>query len=231
MKKLLSLAAASLLLTSAVMAQDSYSETRNVTGFSTVSFAVAGEVHISLGQDYKVVLAGDRDFVSKIETKVSGGDLVIKHEKWFNAPNSKVIVYITMPSLVGIDVSGSGKVTVEDPLKGDDFEINISGSGTVLLKDVTLTDVECDISGSGKFLAEGTGTMESLEINISGSGSYAGGTVKVGSFEASISGSGSCDCYVTGMLKAAISGSGSIYYSGNPKIDASISGSGRVRMK
>ena len=231
MKKLLSLAALLLLLISAVTAQDTYSENRDVTGFSKVSFAVAGEVYISLGQGYKVVLEGDRDYINNIETRVNGGDLVIRNEKWFNTSNRKVIVRITMPSIEGIAVSGSGKVRVEDPVKGGDFEIDISGSGRIYLQDVTLADVECDISGSGSFLAEGTGTMESLEINISGSGNYTGATVKVGTLEASISGSGSCDCSVTDMLKAAISGSGSIYYSGNPKIDAAISGSGKVRMK
>ncbi|MCJ7820871.1 MAG: DUF2807 domain-containing protein [Bacteroidales bacterium] len=231
MKKLLSLAAAMLLLSSAVIAQESYSETRDVSGFSQVSFAVAGEVYISLGQGYKVVIEGDKDIVTDIITRVSGKDLEIKRDKWFRTGNKKVIVHITMPSIEGIDVSGSGKVIVNDPVSGGDFEINISGSGRVYLKDVTLDDVECDISGSGGFIAEGSGTMASLEVNISGSGSYKGESVKVGTLEASISGSGSCDCNVTEILRASISGSGSIYYSGNPKIDAAISGSGKVKMK
>jgi hypothetical protein len=231
MKNLLSLAAAMLLLTSAVTAQESYTETRNVTGFDEVSFAVAGEVYISLGQTYKVVLEGDRDFVNEIETRVSGGELLIRNEKWFNVSNHKVIVHITMPAIKGIAVSGSGKVKVEDPLKGDDLEIDISGSGRVYLGDVTLNNVECDISGSGAFLAEGSGTIGKLEVDISGSGSFKSETVQVGTLETAISGSGSCDCNVTQMIRASISGSGSVYYSGNPKIDASISGSGKVRMK
>ena len=231
MKKLLSSAFALLLLVSAATAQDSYKETRDVTGFDEVSFCLAGEVNISLGQEFKVVLEGDKDYIHDIETKVTGGELVIRLDHWINTSNKKVIVSITMPALNGIDVSGSGKVTVNDPLKSDDFEADISGSGKIYLKEVTMGDVECDISGSGTFVAEGTGSMSSLEVDISGSGSYKGESTKIGTFEASISGSGSCDCYVTDMLKASISGSGSIWYSGNPKIDASISGSGKVRTK
>jgi hypothetical protein len=231
MKKLLSSAFALLLLVSAATAQDSYKETRNVTGFDEVSFCLAGEVYISLGQDFKVVLEGDKDFINDIETKVTGGELVIRLDHWINTSNKKVIVRITMPALNGIDVSGSGKVTVLDPLKSDKFEADISGSGKIYLKEVTMGDVECDISGSGSFVAEGTGSMNSLEVDISGSGSYKGESTKIGTFEASISGSGSCDCYVTEMIRASISGSGSIWYSGNPKIDASISGSGKVRTK
>jgi hypothetical protein len=231
MKKLLSSVFVLLLFVSAATAQDTYKETRNVTGFDEVSFCLAGEVYISIGQGYKVVLEGDKDYLDEIETKVTGGELVIKRDSWGNFNNHKVIARITMPALNGVDVSGSGKVTVNDPLKSDDFEADISGSGKIYLKEVTLGDVEFDISGSGSFVIEGAGTMSSLEVDISGSGSYKGESTKVGTFEAHISGSGSCDCYVTDMLRASISGSGSVWYSGNPKIDASISGSGKVRTK
>jgi len=231
MKNLLSLAAALLLFATAATAQDTYKETRNVTGFDEVSFCLAGEVYISLGQSYNVVLEGDRDYLKEVETKVSGGELVIKRDSWWNTGNQKVIVRITMPALNGVDVSGSGKVMVNDPLKSDHFEADISGSGKVYLKDVTMGSVEFDISGSGSFTVEGSGTMDKLEVDISGSGSYKGESTKIGTFDASISGSGNCDCYVTDMLRAQISGSGSVWYSGNPKIDASISGSGKVRTK
>jgi len=231
MKKLLLFATALLLFASAATAQDTYKETRNVSGFDEVSFCLAGEVYISLGQGYNVVLEGDKDYLKEVETKVSGGELVIKRDRWWNTGNQKVIAHITMPALKGIDVSGSGKVMVNDPLKSDDFEAVISGSGKIYLKDVTLGNVECNISGSGSFSVEGSGSMNKLEVDISGSGSYKGESTKIGTFDASISGSGSCDCYVTDMLKADISGSGSVWYTGNPKIDASISGSGKVRTK
>ncbi|MGB8357151.1 MAG: head GIN domain-containing protein [Bacteroidales bacterium] len=231
MKKLLSFAISLLLFAAVVTAQDTYKETRNVTGFDKVSFCLAGEVYISLGQVYNVVLEGDKDYIKEIETKVSGGELVIKRDSWWNTGFHKVIVHITMPALNGVDVSGSGKVMINDPLKSEDFEINISGSGKIYLKEVTMGNVECGISGSGSLTVEGTGSMNKLEVDISGSGSYKGESTKIGTFDASISGSGSCDCYVTDMLKADISGSGSVWYSGNPKIDASISGSGKVRTK
>lgn len=231
MKKLLSSAFALLLFVSAATAQDTYKETRNVSGFDEVSFCLAGEVYISIGQGFKVVLEGDKEYLDEVETKVSGGELVIKRDSWVNFNNQKVIVRITMPAVNGIDVSGSGKVTVLDPLKSDDFEADISGSGKIYLKEVAMGDVEFDVSGSGSMVIEGAGSMRSLEVDISGSGSYKGESTKIGSFEASISGSGNCDCYVTDILRASISGSGNVTYSGNPKIDASISGSGKVRTR
>jgi len=231
MKKTIIPALLLIISVTALQAQTTYTETRNLSGFSKISFAVAGEVYIDLGQSYSVVLEGDKDYIKEIETRVDGTDLVFKRDKWFDTGNRKVTVRITMPALEGISVSGSGKVIVNDPLRGDGLNVAISGSGKVILGDVTVRNVECHISGSGSLNIEGTGAVDNLGISISGSGDYKGEATKVGTLKASISGSGNCDCYVTDLLKAAISGSGSIYYSGNPKIDAAISGSGKVRMK
>jgi hypothetical protein len=231
MKKIFVLAVLFLFALQSSQAQTPYTERRDVSGFSEVGFGVAGEVIISLGNQYSVVLEGDRDYISEIETTVSGNELRIKRDKWFDTGNRKVIVRITMPELDGVSVSGSGKVTVSDPLRGEDLDISISGSGKAFLRDVALRNIDCAISGSGSLNITGEGTVERLEMNISGSGDYVGESTKLGTLVAQISGSGSCDCFVTGMIKASISGSGNISYSGNPKIDAAISGSGKVRMK
>ena len=191
----------------------------------------AGEVYISFGQEYKVVLEGEKDYLAKIETKVSGGSLEIKTDKWFNTGNQKVIVHITMPSLKGLAVSGSGKMVVNDPLKTQSFEVAISGSGKVYVKDVEINSFECAISGSGNIEMAGNGTISDAELAVSGSGSLSAPTTKIARFEVNISGSGKCDCFVTDKLEGSISGSGNIYYSGNPKIDAAVSGSGHIKSK
>jgi hypothetical protein len=231
MKKITVLAILMIFAAQASQAQTAYTEKRQVSGFHEVSFALSGEVLINIGTGYSVELEGDRDYLKEVITEVTGGELKIKREKWFDAGNKKVIVRITMPALDGLNISGSGKVTVNDPLKGGDLDVAISGSGKVFLRDVTLGDVECSISGSGSLNVAGSGTIKSLEMSVSGSGDYLGEATSVGTLEARISGSGNCDCHVTDMLRASISGSGSILYSGNPKIDASVSGSGKVKMK
>ncbi|MCU0458344.1 MAG: DUF2807 domain-containing protein [Bacteroidales bacterium] len=231
MKKITVLAILMIFAAQASQAQTAYTEKRQVSGFDEVSFALSGEVYISLGSGYSVELEGDRDYLKEIITEVDGDNLKIKTEKWFNTGNKKVIVRITMPALDGLSISGSGKVTVNDPLKGENLDVAISGSGKIYLRDVALGDVECSISGSGSLIVAGSGTIKSFEMSVSGSGDYLGEATRVGTLVARISGSGNCDCHVTDMLRASISGSGSIYYSGNPKIDASVSGSGKVRMK
>jgi hypothetical protein len=206
-------------------------EKRNVRDFTKVSFGVAGNLYISIGKEFSVELEGDKSLLDEIETEVSGGRLVIKKDNWRWNNNDKVTVYITMPELTGLGVSGSGKAEIKDPVTTGDLDLSVSGSGKLYTNTVDVDNLDCSISGSGDIYVGAEGTADNVEISISGSGGYSGDLLKIDSAEISISGSGNCSCNVTGSLEARVSGSGSVSYLGNPKIDARISGSGKVRSK
>jgi len=206
-------------------------ETRNVTGFIKVSFGISGDLYISIGSEFKVVLEGEKSLLNEIKTEVSGSKLVIKNENWHLHGNEKVTVYITMPELTGLGVSGSGKAEIKDAIKAEDLDFSVSGSGRILTADLDLGKLNVGISGSGDVVVGGSGEAKSADVSISGSGNYTGETLKIGNADFSISGSGSCKCNVTDNLEASVSGSGNITYIGSPKIDARVSGSGRVKSK
>lgn len=206
-------------------------ETRNVTGFDRVNFGIAGDLYINIGSEFKVVLEGEKSMLDEIETEVSGSKLVIKNESWHTHGNTKVTVYITMPELAGLGVSGSGKAEIKDAIKAEDLDFSVSGSGRILTADLALGKLNVGISGSGDVVVGGSGDAKSAEVSISGSGNYSGETLRIGSADFSISGSGSSRCNVTDNLEASVSGSGTITYIGSPKIDARVSGSGRVKSK
>lgn len=205
-------------------------ETRDLSGFSRVSFGVSGELFINIGNEFKVVLEGEKDVLEDIVTNVSGGKLVIKKENWHLNSNEKVMVYVTMPDLKGLGVSGSGKAWIKDALKAENLDLSVSGSGKLNTSDINITNLDCSISGSGDIIIGGGNSIKA-DISISGSGTYTGESLKIGTADISISGSGNCNCNVTEVLEASVSGSGHVSYLGNPKIDARVSGSGRVRSK
>jgi hypothetical protein len=206
-------------------------ETRNVTGFTKINFGVAGDLYINFGSEFKVVLEGEKSLLEEIRTEVSGSKLVIKNENWHSNHNERVTVYITLPSLEGLGVSGSGKAEVKDAIKASNLDFSVSGSGKILTGDIAASNLNVGISGSGDVIVGGNGEVAKADVSISGSGNYTGESLKLTEADFSISGSGSCKCFVTGMLDASVSGSGNITYSGNPKIDAKVSGSGRVKSK
>ena len=211
--------------------QSDVKETRDAKDFTKVSFGVAGNLYITIGSEFKVVLEGEKKDLEDIITEVSGGKLVIKKENWRFNMNEKITAYVTMPELKALGVSGSGKAEIKDAVKGDELDLNVSGSGKIYTTDVTVSHLGCSISGSGDVIPGGSGNASKADISISGSGNYDGGSFKIGSAEIHISGSGNCNCNVTESLRASVSGSGNVTYEGNPRVDAHVSGSGKVRSR
>lgn len=206
-------------------------QTRNLSDFNKVSFGVAGNLYVKLGDNYNVVLEGDNDILDAIETEVSGGKLVIRRENhYFSMNNEKVNVYVTMPGIEGLGVSGSGRAEIQDNLKSDNLNLSVSGSGKLYTADLDVSDLNCKISGSGDIIIGG-GNIGAGELSISGSGNFQGEPAKISNASVSISGSGNCSLNVTEILKGGISGSGNVTYLGDPKIDVRVSGSGKFRSK
>jgi hypothetical protein len=225
--------AASLLFMVAILsgfASGQEKETRNVKGFTKVNFGISGDLKIKIGPEFSVVLEGDKSDLREVITEVSGDKLLIKQENWHFNFNEKVNVFITMPELSGLSVSGSGKAEVLDPIKeADDLNLSVSGSGRLVTAGLEADNLDCSISGSGNILIESEGKADRGNISISGSGNYRGESMEIDHLEVHVSGSGNCTCKAGDSLKAGISGSGNVIYYGNPKIDARVSGSGHVR--
>jgi len=211
--------------------QSDNKETRDLKGFTKVNFGVSGNMYINIGPEFKVVLEGDRDLLEDIETEVSGGRLVVKKDNWNWGMNEKVTVYITMPEIEGLGVSGSGKAEIKDLVKTENLSLSVSGSGKIFTNSIAVNNLKCSISGSGD-INVGGGNADTGDISISGSGNYTGETAKIKSADLSISGSGNCLVNASESLTAHVSGSGNVTYTGgSPKIDARVSGSGKVRSR
>ncbi len=204
-------------------------ETRDLKDFTKISYGVSGNLYITFGSEFKVVLEGERRDIEEIITEVSGDRLIIKKDNWRFNLHERVNVYVTLPELEGLGVSGSGNAEIKDALRTDNLNLSVSGSGKIYTTDITVTTFDCSISGSGNIILGGSGSASKAEIGISGSGNYSGEPLKIGSAEIHISGSGNCRCNVTESLRASVSGSGNVTYDGNPKIDAHVSGSGKIR--
>jgi hypothetical protein len=218
------------LLTGNSYSQSVVKETRDISGFTGVNFGLAGNLVIKLGSSFEVVLEGDSKYIRDIETVVRNGRLVIRRDNFGMFNNEKVNVYITMPEVKSLGLSGSGRATVEGTIKTDVLDLSVSGSGKISIPEVFLNEMNCSISGSGDINID-RGQGGKAELSISGSGGYAGDNVVIKAFKAGISGSGSCSCNVSESLDASISGSGNVVYSGNPRINVRASGTGHVRSR
>ena len=202
----------------------------DVSGFDEISLGGSGTLYVRQGSSFNVEFEGSEEIYERMKFEVRGDRLNIgqKNGSWWSGwKGGSYSVYITLPELEGLSVSGSGEIEGNGTFKTDDLDLSVSGSGEIKLSSNS-ANVEISISGSGEVELSGTGN--SIDAHISGSGTVDARDFKVRNLDARISGSGDVYANATESIESRISGSGNIYYVGNPKhLNNNSSGSGKIR--
>ena len=225
----LSLFILGVLLFNPAIADD---EERDVPSFSEIALRISAKVYVEQGKKQSIEIVAKSSTLEEIITEVKGRTLNIKFPNknyfWKKFEPGKIEIYITVPEIDGLSVSGSGDIIAED-IKTRILDLAVSGSGDILIEDLDAKRVSSSISGSGDIIIKDGGVADDFSVSISGSGD-----VKAIGFEANdvvirVSGSGNCSVTSNGSIKARVAGSGNVNYKGNPSIDSSVAGSGRVK--
>ena len=209
-------------------------EARDVPTFTQLNLAGSFNIVLRQGSPQKVEVEADPADLSHVETTVTNGKLRVgtkqenKGMSWSSYNFKKpVTVYVTMPNIEALGVSGSGSMSAADPIRGGNLNLSVSGSGRLKLNRVQADKLKSSVSGSGNISM--TGNSAHHEVSISGSGQIDAPGFRSETCRASISGSGNCRIEVTKTLDASIAGSGNVYVTGKPQVNVSTAGSGRVR--
>ncbi len=209
-------------------------EERRVGSFSSIELAGSGRVLVRPGKECSVVVITDSNIQDLFEARVSGGELWLGFKPGsFIVSPTKLEIRVTLPSLSGLTLSGSGDMLVEEPVSGRDLSLVLSGSGDIRMpRGLDYASLDARLSGSGG--VELSATVERASLRLSGSGSIEAGHLYATSGEIGISGSG--DVRVgdgaCGTLSIAISGSGDVEAAGLAvrKAKVAIGGSGDVEL-
>lgn len=208
----------------------SVSEMRSHDNFTDIHLCIDATVYINQSNDYSVEVVAAENLLPIIETKQKGDNLEIdlKRGKCLK-DDSNIQIYIGLPQLEELNISGSGSVYLDHYFSTEKLKIDVSGSGEIYIDSLSTQSLDINISGSGEIELMTMDTMENQDINISGSGSINAFSAATEHADIRISGSGGCDIHATKSLNANISGSGDLRYMGNPNVSQNISGSGSVR--
>ena len=187
-------------------------ETRNVSGFTSIGLAAPIQIDLVIGDRESVVLEGDAETLAKIETYVENGTLQIKRRReaqdWtFGWKKNEVRALITAKRIGAIAISGSGDVSVPQ-LSGESLALHISGSGDIAI---------------------GGGKVDNLAVHIAGSGDVKAPKLDAQAVSVHISGSGDALVWARRSLAVQVAGSGDVRYYGDPTIAKSVAGSGSVK--
>jgi len=206
-------------------------ETRTVSDFLSLEIDIPSDVFLKQDSSISapiVTIEASENIMDRIETDNKGMSLVIHNKKCISNMKS-VKIYVTVADLESVSVSGSANVSTLNAFKVNRMNLDISGSGNMVIEAVT-TEMEAHSSGSGNFTLKGATDL--LDIDLSGSGTVAAFDLYSQDTYCKISGSGDCDVNVSGILDVDISGSGSVNYRGEPtSVNIQSSGSGTVTKK
>lgn len=201
------------------------SEDRGIDAATAVELRTSGDLTISEGEPALTIHAPSA-VLDSLTSSVEDGVLVLDV-----APGTpgfllgRISYELTLPSLEGLEVDGSGDV--HSDLPGESLDIEINGSGDLDIEDIDASTVALDISGSGD--VELSGRADGLTLSIHGSGDVRAGGLDAERVAVDISGLGDVSVSASDALDVVLSGAGTVRYQGDPEITQQISGAGEVR--
>ncbi|UTC94525.1 DUF2807 domain-containing protein [Treponema denticola] len=195
--------------------------------FNALSISGGWTADIRYSETFSMQIETDENIFSDLDISVAGTTLNIGFKSGYSISPTQCKVSITMPALIKLQTVGSLTAVISSfNMAKDSMSIDISGSGNITARDITVNTLKVDVSGSADFSA--TGKAKNIIADVSGSGDIKTTDFETEKADISISGSGSAKVWVTRHLKADIGASGSVRYKGNPVIETKSSGSGRI---
>jgi hypothetical protein len=221
--------AAAIALAASSAFADTAEETRDVKAFTRVALQGSMDVEVKVGPKQSVRVVADDDVIEDLRTRVKGDTLKIYLEDRHYRRIEKLEVYITVPTLEGVGVHGSGDMYVEDA-KADEFDVDVHGSGDAVVMNTETGQLNIDLHGSGDIKIDGT--CSDVDVEVHGSGDVKASKMKCANADVSINGSGDVDVFADKSAKLSVHGSGDIKISGAPdKINTSVRGSGDIHVR
>ena len=197
------------------------------SNFNAISIDGGWTADIRYSETFSIQVETDENIFPYLDISRICNTLNIGFKSGYSISPTQCKVSITMPALIRLQTAGSLTAVISSfNIPQATMSIDISGSGNITARDITVNTLKVDVSGSADFSA--TGKAENMIADISGSGDIKTTDFETEKADISISGSGSAKVWVTRHLKADISGSGSVRYKGNPVIEIKSSGSGRI---
>lgn len=187
---------------------------RDLPGFTEIEAGSAFSIKVSQGDDIKVTVETDDNYLDKIETVVKGDRLYITSMGMKNPSAMKV--YISMPDLKLLDISGAARIESDGEITGTTLDVMASGASKVKL-DLNVELLNSKISGASKVEFNGNASVHRSEI--SGAANLNALNLKTLTTNARVSGAGKASIFARDEITADLSGAGALSYYDNGQLN------------
>ena len=202
--------------------------------FDEVTVSNAFKVIYEQGAEHIVRVEASEEAFQQMTVYVKDSELRIRPTVKNPKMSFKEIkVFVTSPTIKSIEIAGSGVFAASNKINvANDLDVEIAGSGKVLLADVTCKDSDMEIAGSGN-IEVGNIAAKDVNAEIAGSGDINLATMLCNKLLIDIAGSGNvtCDNITAEDVHTEIAGSGNVNLKGTVKHHTKdIAGSGKVKI-
>lgn len=186
---------------------------RSVSPFTEIEAGSAFEIIMVQGEPLTVTVETDDNYLEKITTTVRGNRLIVESSGLKNPTAMKV--YIQMPELTLMDLSGAARADSKGEFKTNNLNIEASGASKINMT-IDAQQVKSDISGASKVKL--VGKAVSLDADISGAAMLEALKLISQVVTVDISGAGKARVYAIDELNAQLSGAGNLAYFEDPDL-------------
>jgi hypothetical protein len=199
-----------------------------LNGFAKIELKGSDDVTVHTGPAFAVRAQAPQGVLDRLELSVENGVLKVgrRDDDWdWGGANSTAKITVTLPTLAGGVVAGSGSMTV-DRAQGETFDGVVTGSGDLHVAALEAATATLSIAGSGDIDAKGK--VGRAKYSIAGSGNIEVAGVEADTLDASVAGSGNIGATAKGQAAVSIIGSGDVTIGGGAKCTVDKIGSGDV---
>jgi hypothetical protein len=176
----------SLILMGMVMVEAAAeTQTLKNTNFEEVGVASGIRASIKQGNTYQVTATGSPEDLKRMQVKQSGKRLDFTMPPNFQFRSTPISLDITMPALLGLDLSGGSEGNFTMDIGSRPFKADLSG-GAVLRGQIRSGDIELSLSGGSRTTLSGSG--QRLTLDGSGGANFDLGALAVTEVSGSLSG-------------------------------------------
>ena len=200
-------------------------EIRDLPQFHSISHNTVGEVNITYGEEQKVEVTVNVNYIDYVKTSVSDGQLNISLARNKSYSDLKLKLDIIMTDLYALGTSSAGNIHGQNRFITDEVSLATASAGNISLE-LEAEKLFSTIGSAGNINL--CGKVDKHYALLLSAGNLNAYNLETRTTSISINSAGNGFVYVTDYLEARLNSAGNLYYKGNPTIESSMNSIGRI---
>jgi hypothetical protein len=200
----------------------------DIKNFNAINAKGAYTLVVSQGDSFKVVLRTDDNLFNRLKIVMERSTLMLNIEAPATFFPTQLKVTVTMPKLIGLNLSGGAKATVAGFNSQDDFSLFITDKGNLDGK-LSAASFNLNLSGGSKVVL--SGSAKSLDLKGNNSSVLDLHEIIFAEAVVHLDNASEASLMVTGQLDVNLKNKSKLIFAGNPIFtNTSVTGGSTMSM-